>query len=142
MMQVLYKEVPIQDIHYLHRQEFTENGPEKSFFSFLKESIAKYGLRDPVHIVYGEPAYGDILKVIVGNNRMVIATLLKIDTIPSIIVNLKSDTHSIQGTVLETDEDIKSYFYLPDQLQIRRTKEGIIDQIMPAHYSTVKEHYV
>jgi hypothetical protein len=83
-------------------------------------------------------AYGDILKVIVGNNRMVIATLLGIKTIPSIIVNLKSDTHPIQGTVLETDEDIKSYFYLPDQLQIRRTKEGIIDQIMPVYYSNSK----
>jgi hypothetical protein len=68
--------------------------------------------------------------------------VLNIDTIPSIIVNLKADTHSIQGTVLDTDEDIKQYFYLPDQVQIRRTKEGIIDQIMPAHYSTVKERYV
>jgi hypothetical protein len=50
--------------------------------------------------------------VIVGNNRMVIAKTLNIKTIPSIIVNLKSDTHSIEGTVLETDEDIKQYFYL------------------------------
>jgi ParB-like chromosome segregation protein Spo0J len=126
MMQVLYKEVPIQDIHYLHRQEFTENGPEKSFFSFLKESIAKYGLRDPVHIVYGEPAYGDILKVIVGNNRMVIATLLKINTIPSIIVNLKSDTHSIQGTVLETDEDIKNIFIFLINYKLEELKKVLL----------------
>ena len=95
-----------------------------------------------MYIVYGDKNYGDIFKVIVGNNRMVIAKTLGIKTIPSIINNLKSDTHSIEGTVLETDEDIKSYFYLPDQLQIRRNEQGVIDQIMPVYYQTVKEHYV
>ena len=73
---------------------------------------------------------------------MVIAKTLGIKTIPSIINNLKSDTHSIEGTILETDEDIKRYFHLPDQLQIRRNEQGVIDQIMPVYYQTVKEHYV
>jgi hypothetical protein len=73
---------------------------------------------------------------------MVIAKTLGIKTIPSIINNLKSDTHSIEGTILETDEDIKRYFHLPNQLQIRRNEQGVIDQIMPVYYQTVKEHYV
>jgi hypothetical protein len=139
---IIYKELPIEDIAYLNREEFSEKGSEKAFYQHLKQSIAKHGIKDPVYIVYGDKAYGDILKVIVGNNRMVIAKTLGIKTIPSIINNLKSDTHSIEGTILETDEDIKRYFHLPDQLQIRRTKEGIIDQIMPVYYQTVKEHYV
>ena len=139
---IIYKELPIEDIAYLNREEFSEKGPEKAFYQHLKQSIAKHGIKDPVYIVYGDKAYGDIFKVIVGNNRMVIAKTLGIKTIPSIINNLKSDTHSIEGTVLETDEDIKSYFHLPDQLQIRRDEQGVIDQIMPVYYQTVKEHYV
>ena len=139
---IIYKELPIEDIAYLNREEFTENGPEKAFYQHLKQSIAKHGIKDPVYIVYGDKNYGDIFKVIVGNNRMVIAKTLGIKTIPSIINNLKSDTHSIEGTVLETDEDIKRYFHLPDQLQIRRNEQGVIDQIMPVYYQTVKEHYV
>jgi hypothetical protein len=138
---IIYKELPIEDIAYLNREEFSEKGSEKAFYQHLKQSIAKHGIKDPVYIVYGDKD-GDILKVIVGNNRMVIAKTLGIKTIPSIINNLKSDTHSIEGTVLETDEDIKRYFHLPDQLQIRRNEQGVIDQIMPVYYQTVKEHYV
>jgi ParB-like chromosome segregation protein Spo0J len=93
---IIYKELPIEDIAYLNREEFTENGLEKSFYQNLKQSIAKNGIKDPVYIVYGDKAYGDILKVIVGNNRMVIAKTLGIKTIPSIINNLKSDTYSIE----------------------------------------------
>jgi len=139
---IIYKELPIEDIAYLNREEFSEKGSEKAFYQHLKQSIAKRGIKDPVYIVYGDKNYGDIFKVIVGNNRMVIAKTLGIKTIPSIINNLKSDTHPMEGTVLETDEDIKSYFYLPDQLQIRRNEQGVIDQIMPVYYQTVKEHYV
>jgi hypothetical protein len=142
MTKIIYKELPIDQIHYLQREEFTENGSEKVFYKDLKQSIIKHGIKDPVYIVYGDKAYGDIFKVIVGNNRMVIAKTLGIKTIPSIINNLKSDTFPIEGTVLETDEDIKQYFHLPNQLQIRRDTQGIIDQIMPVYYPTVKEHYV
>ena len=142
MIKIIYKELPIEDIVYLNREEFTENGPEKTFYQHLKQSIAKHGIKDPVHIIYGDKNCGDIFKVIVGNNRMVIAKILGITTIPSIITNFKADTFPIEGTVLETDEDIKQYFHLPNQLQIRRDTQGIIDQIMPVYYPTVKEHYV
>jgi hypothetical protein len=37
---------------------------------------------------------------------------------------------------------LNRYFHLPNQLQIRRNEQGVIDQIMPVYYQTVKEHYV
>ena len=33
-----------------------------------------------------------------------------------------------------TDEEIRALFYLPKQLQVRRDKNGDIDQVMPANY--------
>jgi hypothetical protein len=38
---IIYKELPIEDIAYLNREEFTENGSEKAFYQNLKQSIAK-----------------------------------------------------------------------------------------------------
>ena len=76
-----------------------------------------------------------------GNNRLALAKELNIKEIPSIILNHKADVYNIEGTVLNTDEEIKKYFHLPNKLQIRR-KEGVIDQIMPAYYPTVEEYYV
>ena len=141
MIKLIYKKLPIDEIHYLQREQFSENGTEKKFYKSLKESIYKNGIKDPVYIEYGNKAYGDILKVIVGNNRLALAKELNIKEIPSIILNHKADVYNIEGTVLNTDEEIKKYFHLPNKLQIRR-KEGVIDQIMPAYYPTVKEYYV
>ena len=67
---------------------------------------------------------------------------LGIKEIPCIIKNFKADTYNIEGTVLNTDEQIKKYFYLPNQLQIRRDKDNNIDQIMPVYYLTVMDKYV
>jgi len=142
MIKVIYKELPIDEISYLNRDEFSPTGPEKYFYNFLKDSISKHGFKDPVHIEYGGEDYGDILKVLVGNNRTVIAKELGIDKIPAIIVNCKADTFNIEGKVLNTDEDIRKHFHLPDKLEIRRDRKGVIDKIMPINFNLVREFYV
>ena len=142
MIKVIYKELPIDQVSYLTRSEFSPTGPEKEFYNFLKNSMSKHGFKDPVHIEYGGEDYGDILKVLVGNNRMVIAKELGIDKIPAIIVNCKADTFNIEGKVLNTDEDIREHFYLPDKDEIRRDKKGVIDKIMPIEFNKVLESYV
>ena len=142
MIKIIYKELPIDQVSYLTRSEFSPTGPEKEFYNFLKNSMSKHGFKDPVHIEYGGEDYGDILKVLVGNNRMVIAKELGIDKIPAIIVNCKADTFNIEGKVLNTDEDIRKHFYLSDKVEIRRDKKGIIDKIMPIKFNLVKESYV
>ena len=104
--------------------------------------MLKYGFKDPINIEYGGSDYGDIFKVIVGNNRMVIAKELGIDKIPSVIVNHKADTFNIEGEVLNTEDEIKKYFHLPDKVKIRKNEEGIIDLVMPQYYMEVKHLYV
>ena len=142
VIKIIYKELPIDQVSYLTRPEFSPTGPEKEFYNFLKKSMSKHGFKDPVHIEYGGEDYGDILKVIVGNNRMVIAKELGIDKIPAIIVNCKADTFNIEGKVLNTDEDIREHFHLPDNVAIRRDQKGIIDKIMPINFNLVREFYV
>ena len=142
MIKLIYKKLPIDEISYLNRKEFSADGAEKDFYNFLKSSISKHGIKDPVYIEYGSKSYGDILKIIVGNNRVAMAHELGIKEIPCIIKNCKADTYNIEGTVLNTDEEIKKYFCLPDQLQIRRDKDNNIDQIMPPWYAKVMDKYV
>ena len=142
MIKVIYKELPIDKISYLNRDEFSPTGPEKEFYNFLKNSMSKHGFKDPIHIEYGGEDYGDILKVLTGNNRMVIAEELGIDKVPTIIVNCKADTFNIEGKVLNTDEDIREYFHLPDKVEIRRNNKGIIDKIMPIDFNLVRGSYV
>tara|TARA_R100001143_G_scaffold58982_1_gene57322 strand:+ start:168 stop:608 length:441 start_codon:yes stop_codon:yes gene_type:complete len=142
VIKIIYKELPIDQVSYLTRPEFSPTGPEKEFYNFLKKSMSKHGFKDPVHIEYGGEDYGDILKVLTGNNRMVIAKELGIDKIPAIIVNCKADTFNIEGKVLNTDEDIREHFHLPDNVAIRRDQKGIIDKIMPINFNLVREFYV
>jgi len=144
MIKIIYKKLPINEITYLNREKdgFSAEGAEKNFYNSLKASISKHGIKDPVYIEYGSKAYGDVLKIIVGNNRVEIARQLGIKEIPCIIKNCKADTYHIEGLVLNTDEEIKKYFYLPNQLQIRRDKDNNIDQIMPVYYLTVMDKYV
>ena len=144
MIKLIYKKLPINKISYLNRKKdgFSADGAEKNFYNSLKSSITKHGIKDPVYIEYGGESYGDILKIIVGNNIVAIAHELGIKEIPCIIKNFKADTYNIKGTVLNTDEEIKKYFYLPNQLQIRRDKDNNIDQIMPVYYLTVMDKYV
>ena len=74
---------------------------------------------------------------------MVVAKELGIKTIPAIVTNFKADEFPLRGEVMETDEQIKKLFYLPDQLQIRRDKNGNIDQVMPTPYKgNIRDKYV
>ena len=139
----IYAEVPREKIIYLTRPEFI-NGEEQSFHDVLKASMSKYGFKDPIYCSYGRGSYGDKIKVIVGNNRMVVAKELNIKIIPAIITNYKADQFPLEGRVLKTDEEIKALFHLSkhEKLYVRRDKKGDIDQVTPPHFPTVQQHYV
>ena len=133
MIQTIYAELPREKIIHLTRPEFI-NGQEQSFHDILTASISQYGFRDPVYCVYNHQNWGNKIKIIVGNNRMVVAKELNIKIIPAIISNFKADEFPLEGRVLKTDEEIRALFHLPDQLQIRRDQNGNIDQITPPHF--------
>jgi len=141
MIQTIYAKLPREKISHLTRAEFM-NGQEQSFRDALTASMSKYGFRDPVYCHYHSKTYGDKIKVIVGNNRMVVAKELNIPIVPAVITNFKADQFPLEGKILNTDEEIKALFYLPKQLHIRRDENGNIDQVTPPHYPTVKQHYV
>jgi len=141
MIQTIYKELPFEKIAYLERAEFIK-GQEQSFHDALKASMSKYGLKDPVYCWYNSKNWGTKIKIIVGNNRMVVAKELNIKTVPAVITNFKAEEFPLEGKILNTDEEVRSLFYLPKQLQVRRDKNGDIDQVMPPWFPTVKQHYV
>ncbi len=141
MIQTIYLEVPFDRLSYLERPEFI-NGTEQGFYDTLKASMTKHGMRDPVYCWYNSKAYGSKIKIIVGNNRMVVAKELGLDSIRTIITNWKADEFPLKGKEFKDDEEIKSLFHLPDQIHVRRDKNGDIDQVTPPHFPTVKEHYV
>ena len=141
MIQTIYKKLPFEKIAYLERAEFM-NGQEHSFRDALTASMSKHGFRDPVYCWYNSKAYGNKIKIIVGNNRMVVAKELKIPMVPAVITNFKAEEFPLEGKILNTDEEVKDLFYLPEKLHVRRDKNGDIDQVTPAHFPTVKQHYV
>ena len=141
MIETVYIELPFEKIAYLDRPEFHKE--EKEFKKALTSSMMKYGMKDPVYCWANGKAYGDIIKVIVGNNRMVVAKELGIKTIKAVVTNFKADEFPLEGEVLKTDAEIKKLFHLPNDLQIRRDKNGNVDQVMPAYYKgKVREEYV
>ena len=142
MIETIYIELPFEKITYLDRPEF--HTQEKEFKKALTSSMMKHGMKDPVYCWANGKAYGDIIKVIVGNNRMVVAKELGIKTIKAIVTNFKADEFPLEGQVLKTDAEIKKLFHLPNQLQIRRDKNGNVDQVMPVYYMKegVREEYV
>ena len=141
MIETIYIELPFEKITYLDRPEFHED--EKEFKDALTHSIATYGMKDPVYCWYNSKPYGDKIHIIVGNNRMVVAKELGIKTIKAVVTNFKADKFPLEGEVLETDAEIKKLFHLPNDLQIRRDKNGNVDQVMPAYYKgKVREEYV
>ena len=141
MIETVYIELPFEKITYLDRPEFHKE--EKEFKKALTQSMTKYGMKDPVYCWANGKAYGNIIKVIVGNNRMVIAKELGIKTIKAVVTNFKADEFTLEGEVLETDAEIKKLFHLPNDLQIRRDKNGNVDQVMPTYYSgKIREEYV
>ena len=142
MIETVYIELPFEKIAYLDRPEFHKE--EKEFKKALTSSMMKYGMKDPVYCWANGKAYGNIIKVIVGNNRMVVAKELGIKTIKAVVTNFKADEFPLAGEVLETDAEIKKLFHLPNDLQIRRDKNGDINQVMPVYYMKegVREEYV
>ena len=141
MIETVYIELPFEKIAYLDRPEFHTD--EKEFKKALTASMTKYGMKDPVYCWANGKAYGNIIKVIVGNNRMVVAKELGIKTIKAVVTNFKADEFPLAGEVLETDSEIKKLFHLPNQLQIRRDENGNVEQVMPAYYQgKVREEYV
>ena len=141
MIETVYIELPFEKITYLDRPEFHKD--EKEFKDALTQSMKKYGMKDPVYCLANGKAYGDIIKVIVGNNRMVVAKELGIKIIKAVVTNFKADEFPLEGEVLETDAEIKKLFHLPNDLQIRRDKNGNVDQVMPAYYrGKIREEYV
>ena len=142
MIETIYTQLPFEKISYLDRPEFHKD--EKEFKEALIQSMKKYGMKDPVYCWANGKAYGDIIKVIVGNNRMAIAKELGIKMIPTVITNFKADTLPIEGRILNTDAEIKELFHLPNDLQIRRDVNGDVEQVMPINYMKkgVKEEYV
>ena len=140
MIQTIYAELPREKIIHLTRAEFI-NGQEQSFHEALTASMLKHGFRDPVYCYYNHKTWGDKIKVIVGNNRLVVAKELDIKIIPAVITNFKADEFPLEGRVLKTDDEIRALFHLPKQLTIRRDEDGNIDQVMAPHFPTVKQHY-
>ena len=139
MTKLVYTKLPIDRIEYLDRPEFHTD--EKKFKDSLTASIQKNGIIEPVYAEYGHD-YGPKIKVIVGNNRMTVAKALGIKEIPIIVNIYTPETFDLEGKELKTDDEIRSLFKLKDQLQIRRDKEGRIDQIMPPLYNNVKNEYI
>ena len=136
---LIYTKLPLGQIHYLNRPEFHKE--EIDFKNKLTASIKKHGLVDPIYAEYGNN-YGPKIKVIVGNNRMTVAAQLGIKEVPIIVNIYTPDTFTLEGRELKTDDEIRALFKLKDQLQIRRGKDGRIDQIMPPWYQKVSDAYV
>ena len=143
MIQTIYADVPREKIIYLERDEFI-NGTEKSFRNTLTASMSKHGFRDPVYCWYSSKKWGNKIKIIVGNNRMVVAKELNIPIVPAVITNFHADQCPLEGRVLKTDNEIRALFHLSNHkdLHIRRDKNGDIDQVTPPHFPTVQQHYV
>ena len=142
MIETIYIELPFEKITYLDRPEFHKE--EKEFKKALTQSMATYGMKDPVYCWYNSRPYGDKIHIIVGNNRMTVAKELGIKTIKAVVTNFKADEFPLEGEVLETDAEIKKFFHLPNDLQIRRDENGDVDQVMPIYYMKegVREEYV
>ena len=112
MIETIYTELPFEKIHYLDRPEFHKK--EKKFKLALTESMKKYGIKDPIYCWANGKAYGDIIKVIVGNNRMAVAKELGIKEVPIIVNIWTPETFDLKGRELKTDEEIRSLFKLKE----------------------------
>ena len=136
MTTLIYAKLPFSQIEYIDREEF--HNVEKEFKSRLVESIKKHGIVDPLYAEVGND-YGKFIKIIVGNNRMAVAKILEIKTIP-VIVNIYDPTFKLEGRELKTDDEIKELF-THKTVNIRRGSDGNIDSIMPPRYDLVYKDY-
>ena len=132
MIETIYTELPFDKITYLDRPEFHKE--EKEFKEALTQSMTKSGMKDPVYCWYNSKPYGDKIHIIVGNNRMTVAKELGIKKVKAIITNFKADEFPLKGRVLKTDAEIKNLFHLPDRVEVRRDKNGEVDQVNHPHF--------
>ena len=127
MIETIYTELPIEDITSMYRPEFYKE--EKEFKKALTQSMTKSGMKDPVYCWYNSKPYKDKIHTIVGNNRIAVAREIGIKKVKAIITNFKADQFPLKGRILKTDEEIKNLFHLPNQVEVRRDKNGEVDQV-------------
>ena len=131
MTGLVYKELPIEDITHLTRAEFI-NGQEQKFYDALLNSMTEHGMRDPVFISQSNNKEDKvILKVLVGNNRMVIAKQLGLKLIRSIVKLLDPHNNNIKGRPLNNEQEITDLFFSKEGLQIKKDSNGVICEVMP-----------
>ena len=139
MTGLVYKELPIEDITHLTRAEFI-NGQEQKFYDALLNSMTEHGMRDPVFISQRKNKEDKvILKVLVGNNRMVIAKQLGLKLIRSIVKLLDPHNNNIKGRPLNNEQEIIDLFFSKEGLEIKK-QNGVIYEVMPKNpqkYGTV-----
>ncbi len=136
MINTIFTEVPFDKIEYITRPEFID-GTEQKFYDLLKRSIQEKGLLDPLFLKNTDGK----LKVIVGNNRMVICKKLEIKKIKCIITQIGKEDTFLKGKILKTDKEIKDLFYLPEEVTVRRTKNGWIDQVNATKFTIIRNKY-
>ena len=136
MINTIFTEVPFDKIEYLTRPEFI-NGTEQKFYNELKKSVQEKGLLDPLFLKNTDGK----LKVIVGNNRMVICKELGIKIIPCVITQIGNKKHFLKGKLLTTNKEIKDLFYLPEEVTVRRTKGGWVDQVNATKFMNIQQKY-
>ena len=136
MINTIFTEVLFNKIEYLTRPEFID-GTEQIFYNSLKESIQKNGLLDPLFLINTNGH----LKTIVGNNRMVICKKLGIKKIKCIITQIGKEDTFLKGKVLKTDKEIKNLFYAPEEVTVRRTKQGWVDQVNAKKFIQIINKY-
>ena len=140
MTGLVYKKLPIKDITHITRKEFV-NGTEQKFYDALLQSMTEHGMRDPVFIDQRKDKNDNlILKVTVGNNRMVIAKQLGFKLIRSIVKLLDPNNNNIKGRPLNNEQEIIDLFQSKEGLQIKKDPNGIIYEVMPKNpqkYGTV-----
>ena len=132
----IFTEVPFEKIEYITRPEFI-NGTEQKFYNELKKSIQAKGVLDPLFLKNNNGH----LKTIVGNNRMVVCKELNIKTIQCIITQMGNEKYFLKGRKLKTNEEIKNLFYVPEEVTVRRTKQGWVDQVNARKFIIIKEKY-
>ena len=96
-------------------------------------------MRDPIFISQYKDKGRVILKVIVGNNRMVIAKKLGFKLVRSIVKLLNPKNNDIQGRPLNNEQEIIDLFQSKEGLVIKK-EQGIIYEVMPKNpqkYGTV-----
>jgi len=140
MTGLVYKELPIEDITHLTRAEFI-NGQEQKFYNALLNSMTEHGMRDPIFISQLKDKDNKvILKVMVGNNRMVIAKQLGFKLIRSIVKLLDPNNNNIEGKPLNNEQEIIDLFFSKEGLQIKKDSNGVICEVMPKNpqkYGTI-----